>query len=105
MRRALLILSTVIALSLVLAVPNAGALPGNGADVVAQSAQTAQSSQSGDNQSGGAPSIVPSPNERGTNNFGGLAVGAILIGGWGLAGYLIYRQAQRRRAAEGASAT
>ena len=48
---------------------------------------------------GGSPSIIPSPNERGENNYGGLIVGVVLLGGWALTGYLLYCQAQRRRRA------
>jgi hypothetical protein len=91
-RRALIILVAAIVLSLGV-VPAAHAVGGSdaGAGVLAQSGQQT-------NEPAGSPSIIPSPNERGENNIGGLIVGVVLLGGWGLLGFALYRQAQRRRA-------
>ena len=92
MRRALIALVAAIALSVAF-VPAAHAFDGS----ASSSAVRAQSSQQ-TNEPTGAPSIIPSPNERGENNYGGLIVGVVLLGGWGLLGFGLYRQAQRRRA-------
>jgi hypothetical protein len=91
-RRALIALVAAVMLSLAV-VPASHAVegPDSGTGVLAQSSQQT-------NEPAGAPSIIPSPNERGENNIGGLIVGAVLLGGWGLLGFALYRQAQRRRA-------
>jgi hypothetical protein len=49
----------------------------------------------------GEVSILGSEAERngeGTNNFGGLIVGTLLLGGWTVGGVLLLRAGKRRRA-------
>jgi len=90
-RRALIALVAAMVLSFTF-VPAVHAVDGaSGSGVLAQSSEQT-------NQPTGSPSIIPSPNERGENNYGGLIVGVVLLGGWALLGFALYRQAQRRRA-------
>jgi len=91
-RRALIALVAAVVLSFTF-VPAAHAIdrPASANGVLAQSTQQT-------NEPTGSPSIIPSPNQRGENNYGGLIVGVVLLGGWVLLGFGLYRQAQRRRA-------
>ena len=51
-----------------------------------------------------ATSIIGSPKATGPNNFGGLIVGAVLLGGWTAGGALLLRNGRRRRDAAAAAA-
>jgi hypothetical protein len=90
-----LIVTSLGILALTVGAPPAGAASG----------PTAALAQQSDGEGGGAPSIIPDPNDRGTNNIGGLIVGTVLLGGWLGAGSVMFVRARRRRAAARLAAT
>ena len=79
-----------------------GAAPAGAAPAAPPAA--ASFAQQADGEGGGAPSIIPDPDDRGKNNVGGLIVGTVLLGGWLGAGTVMFVRARRRRAATAATA-
>ena len=41
------------------------------------------------------PDIIPDPDEGGPSNLGGVVVVAVLLAGWLVAGFLLYRRSRR----------
>ncbi|HEX7095969.1 MAG TPA: hypothetical protein VF183_08795 [Acidimicrobiales bacterium] len=94
MRRALLVLVAAIVLSLPFAAP---ALAQDDPEQPASQPGTTQVESGDESPSARAPSIVPRPDERGRNNFGGIVVAVVLVGGWAAFGAVMFTRARRRR--------